>query len=143
MRGNYLFYAILIIVLILLGWMLTDTFTQPGLGELSGEYRELGKYRNENNTGPVQRIYAVEAKERQWEDMRAYGNLMPHTKYGRTQVYFFDAGTINLGQSLVPDPEAPHFSEELQGKCIAKYEKSPMGEVSFIKHPFQSSSFDE
>ncbi len=138
MRRNYLFYAILIVVLFLMGWMLTDTFTQPGLDGLKGEYKELGKFRNENNTGPVHRIYAVAAKEELWEDMRFYGDLMPHTKYGNTQVYFFDAGAIDVQKELDIKVEAPHFPKELQGQCIAKYEKSAMGEVSFIKHPFQS-----
>jgi hypothetical protein len=143
MRGNYLFYAIGIVVLLLVGWMLTESFTQPGVDALSGEYIELGKYRNENNTGPVQRIYAVSAKERIWEEMKAYGDFMPHTKYGRTQVYFFDAGSVDPNQTLTLQPDAPIFSEEMQGKCIAKYEKSPMGEVSFIKFPFQSTPIDE
>lgn len=137
MRGNYLFYALMVVAIFLMGWMLTDTFTQPGLDGLEGEYQEWAKYRNENNTGPVVRIYAVAVKAPLWEDMRAYGDLMPHTKYGRTQVFFFDADKVDIHNDLVLAPDAPYFPEDLRPFCLASYEKSAMGEVNFLKRPFQ------
>src|SRR5690606_36739645 len=89
MKSKYIFYGIAVIVMVLVFWIGADTFTQPGIADLQGTYTEVSTYRNENNTGPVVRIYAVYAADTLWEDMEAYGNFMPHTKYGNTKVFFF------------------------------------------------------
>ncbi|WP_431012686.1 hypothetical protein, partial [Rahnella sp. PAMC25617] len=61
--------------------------------------------------------------------MREYGDAMPHTKYGRTVVFFFsDEVDLEIDLSL----KAPYFIESLQPHVLATYQKSPMGDVSFI-----------
>lgn len=134
MKTNYLFYFLLIFGSIMVWWILNETFSQPGVEDLHGDYEEIGKYRNENNTGPVLRIYAVNTSDTLWNDMKSYGDFMPHTKYGNTKVFFF----INMEvESLDVSPEPPFLDPSFQQFCIGKYEKSAMGEVNFIKYPFE------
>ncbi|WP_163379889.1 hypothetical protein [Cyclobacterium sp. SYSU L10401] len=132
MKTNYWFYLIATVVGILVLVMVYDSLSQPGVADLKGDYRELAKFRNENNTGPVVRVFAVYTGERLWEDMRAYGDFMPHTKYGNTRVFFFDQELEDIRLS----PEPPHFDARYRSACLAKYEKSAMGQVSFQQFPF-------
>ena len=115
-------------------WIVSDTLTQPGVADLKGEFIEMSKYRNENNTGPVIRIYAVFASDTLWNEMKAYGDFMPHTKYGNTKVFYFidKENTPNkLGAS------EPYFDSQFQKYCVGQYEKTAMGETRFKKFPFR------
>ncbi len=133
MQGKKLFYFIGGIVLILIVWISAETLTQQGVVDLKGEFKEMAFYRNENNTGPVIRVYVVYTTDSLWSEMREYGDFMPHTKYGNTKVFFFtDKATT---PSSIQGKE-PYFKEEFQTSCIAKYEKTAMGEVRFTKYPF-------
>lgn len=123
---------ITLVVLFLVGWMLKDTFTQSGIEDLRGGFTEVAKYRNENNTGPVQRIYAVTVKDTTLAQLKEYGDLMPHTKYGNTKVYYFLAGNAVPGQLF---PGDVNFDEKFNPSCYALYEKSAMGNVGLIKNP--------
>ena len=114
-------------------WFVYDSFSLPSVDDLEGDFKETAFYRNENNTGPIVRIYAVTVADTLWEQMQQYGDYMPHTKYGNTKVYFF------LNSKPAPDQVQPgeqNFSPEYQPYALARYEKDAMGQVSFIKHPF-------
>lgn len=93
-----------------------------------GKYEELATYRNKNNTGPIVRLYAVRVlgSDNTW--MEEYGNSLPHTKYGRTLVFFFDTA---LDQEISLSPKEPYFNPVLKPHLSASYEKTPMGEVRF------------
>lgn len=134
MKSKNIIYVIVVLVIIMIVWILGDTFTQPGIADLEGDYKEVATYRNENNTGPVVRIYAVYAADTLWEDMEAYGNFMPHTKYGNTKVFFF-SDPAQTPPEVFPDP--PYFDQKYQEHCVAQYEKSAMGETNFLRFPFQ------
>jgi hypothetical protein len=134
MGSRKLFYGILITVVCLVVYIFIDSFSQPGIGDLKGEYKEVSFFRNENNTGPIIRIYAVYTPDSLWEEMEQYGNYMPHSKYGNTKVFFFGKQK-DTPQKLYLEP--PHFDQELAKNCIAFYEKSAMGQVSFVKFPFK------
>lgn len=95
-----------------------------------GKYEELGKYRNENNTGPVIRIFAVKAFDLSENWMREYGDALPHTKYGKTIVFFFSE---NIDQEIELSPKEPYIDQSLVDYVLYRYEKTPMGEVSFTK----------
>lgn len=133
MKRNYLFHALLLIVVGIVFWVIRDTFSQPGVGDLSSRFEELASFRNENNTGPVHRVYLVYTPDLSWEEMEAFGNFMPHTKYGVTRVFFVNE---RLTQKIDLDFREPYIPMDAQRKCIGRYEKSPMGEVSFRKYPF-------
>src|SRR5690554_1554407 len=133
MKTKYLIGAIILFIIVMVIWIGFDTFTQPGVTDLDGEYTEVSHYRNENNTGPVIRIFAVYTPDSLWADMEAYGNFMPHTKYGNTKVFFF-GGLEQTPTKVGPGP--PYFDPRYQEYCIGKYEKTAMGQVSMVKHPF-------
>jgi hypothetical protein len=134
MSTRYLFYVIGSVVVGIMIWVTAETLTQPGIADLEVGFEEMAQYRNENNTGPIIRMYAVYSPDTAWQQMKAYGDFMPHTKYGNTKVFFFDQKE-NIPQELSPDP--PVFDAAFQAYCIAIYEKSAMGEVRFIKFPFR------
>lgn len=124
---------LIVLVLIIIGWILKDTFNQSGIEDLKGGFVEIAKYRNENNTGPVQRIFAVTVKDTSEAQLIDYGNLMPHNKYGNTKVYFFIVGKP-APKSLTPGNI--NFDSQYNFNCFAVYEKSAMGNFGVIKWPF-------
>lgn len=133
MSKKSLFYILVIIVLILIFFIVKDTLNQPGIDEMKSGFKEIAKYRNDNNTGPVQRIYVITVKDSIWKEMEDYGNLMPHTKYGNTKVYFF-MENANAPKKL--HPGGVNFDPKYNKSCIALFEKSAMSQVAFNKHPF-------
>lgn len=125
-----IFYILTAAVAILVIFIAKESFFQPGQERFEGKFNLLEAYRNENNTGPVIRIYAVTALDPDLGWMEAYGNSLPHTKYGKTIVFFFSAE----GKSpLELSPKAPYFNEDLKPYLLASYEKTPMAEVRFKK----------
>ncbi|WP_316846924.1 hypothetical protein [Pedobacter psychrodurus] len=133
MNKKSLVYIIPIGVLILIFFMVKDVFDQPGIEDMKAGFKEIVKYRNANNTGPVQRIYVVTVKDSVWQEMEDYGNLMPHTKYGNTKVYFF-MENANVPKTL--EPGEVNFDPQYNKSCIALFEKSAMSQVAFNKYPF-------
>ena len=127
-------YLALGAVVLLLGWFVYDSLSQPGVGDLPGNFQEAAAYRNENNTGPVVRVYAVKVADTLWREMRQYGDFMPYTKYGNTKVYFFRQGQP-VPQAV--QPGEVNFSPEFDKYCLAKYEKELMGNVSFQRFPLK------
>lgn len=116
-------------VLVLLVQIVRSSFSNPGMERFAGDFEELAFYRNENNTGPVLRIYAIRAKANlSPEYMREYADAQPHTKYGRTLVFFFSP---DLTEKIVLSPVEPYFSPDLLPFLSAKFEKTPMGEGRF------------
>ncbi len=131
MKAKYLIMAALAL---LIGWFVCDSLSQPGVGDLKGDFQETATYRNENNTGPIVRVYAVTVADTLWQQMRQYGDFMPHTKYGNTKVYFFRQGqpvpqTVRSGEE--------NFDQKFGKYCLAKYEKEVMGNVTFKRYPLQ------
>lgn len=134
MKGKKLYIVFAIVVGILVLSIFWNSFTQPGVQDLKGDFKRAAFYRNENNTGPVERVYAVTVADTLWGEMERYGAFMPHTKYGNTKVYFF------LERNPVPtelQAGQENFDREFEKYVVAKYEKDAMGKVSFIKMPFQ------
>lgn len=126
-------YVIIGIVALALIWMVWDAVRQPGVNDLEGDFKELSFVRNEQNTGPVVRIYAVSVKDTLWREMEQYGNLMPHTKYGVTRVYFF------RNDAPLPDKlslEGDHIESEFKRYCIGRYEKNAMSQAYLTRQPF-------
>lgn len=130
MKNSKSKYILIIVAIAGLVWMVKDSFTQPGVKDLKGSFTEAAFYRNENNTGPVLRVYAVSVSDTLYSEMLAYGNLMPHTKYGTTTVYFFKSN-LPVPKSLKGDE--PHFEQGFESNCIGVYQKNGMSKVSFSK----------
>ena len=131
---KYKVYILVASVLIVIA-IVWNTITEPGIKDLKSDFKEVAFIRNEQNTGPVIRIYAVSIKTENWEEMEQYGNYMPHTKYGTTRIYFFLNNSdipeeLNFGDVNIP--------ERYKKNCIAIYEKDGMSQSSIRKYPFQN-----
>jgi hypothetical protein len=120
----------LFLMVALVAWFIWDAYNEPGVQDLKGGIEEVAVYRNENNTGPIIRIYAVTVADTQNAEMEQYGNFMPYTKYGNTKVYFFRKDKP-FPKQVYPGEE--NFSAEFQKELLAKYEKDAMGRVTFRK----------
>ncbi len=126
-------YYISIAALFIISVMIWNVLTEPGIKDLKGNFKEVAFIRNEQNTGPVVRVYAVTVEGEPWEEMKQYGDYMPHTKYGITKIYFFSAdkpypSELGLGEN--------NISKLFEKNCFAIYEKDGMGQVIFQQYPF-------
>jgi hypothetical protein len=129
-KRKYIYIALIACGLLYIVW---DAISQPGPEDLKGGFTETAFYRNEQNTGPIVRIYAVTVTDTLWNEMIQFGNYKPYNKYGTTRVYFF------LAEKPAPTkifPEGTNFEQEFQQNCVAKYEKDVMSQVSLVKFPF-------
>ena len=104
---------------------MTESFSEQGIAAYQDQFEEVGYYRNENNTGPVLRIYAYRTLVEDPEVLKSFADLLPHTKYGRTLVFFVNQ---SVKAPVALSPESPHFPASLSPSIFAKYEKTPMGE---------------
>ena len=126
---------VLIFVVLTLG-IIYITFNQPGEERFSTQFREITFLRNENNTGPINRIYAVYAQDSIWGDLQSYAASKPYTKYGSTKVYFFIRDYPETSFLSWQDPNVP---PSMQETCIALYHKENNGRVTFRKYPFKGT----
>lgn len=108
--------------------ILDESLSQPGLERFEGKYEEVGFVRNENNTGPVIRVMAIRALDSDPAWMQDFADAQPHTKYGRTLVFFFSK---DLSQTFQLSLQEPYIPQDVQPYLIAEYEKTPMGEGRF------------
>lgn len=126
---------IILFVLALIALMIWNVANEPGIKDLKGNFKEVAFTRNEQNSGPVIRIYAVTVNGEHWKEMEQYGNYMPHTKYGTTRIYFFPEDKAFPSTLALEDS---NISKEMEGNCIAIYEKDGMSQVRLQKHPFKN-----
>jgi hypothetical protein len=121
---------LIVVVIVLVALMMWQSFSQPGVGSLKGDFVEVAAYRNENNTGPILRVYFVTVADVENAEFEAYGNFMLHTKYGNTKVFFFDAAQPFPSEINI---ETPYFSPNFDGGLLGTYEKNGSGLVYFLK----------
>lgn len=124
-RNQWLVIFIGTIVLGVLGLIVKESFSGKGVADYQDQFEEIGYFRNENNTGPILRVYAFRTKEQNPEVLKSFADLLPHTKYGRTLVFFVGK---SWKEQVVLSPESPYFPESLRSHLFATYEKTPMGE---------------
>ncbi len=130
-KKNYIILAVILLIAV----MIWNVASEPGIKDLAGNFKEVAFIRNEQNSGPVIRIYAVTVKGEPWAEMQQYGNYMPHTKYGTTRIYFFrENKPYPANLSL----EEPHISPEMEENCLAIYEKDGMSQVKIQQHPYKN-----
>lgn len=132
-KGIRVFIGVITFGLII--WMVKGTFFQPSADDLKAGITEVGKYRNENNTGPVQYVFIATVKDSIWKDLEIYGNYKPHHKGGTTKIYFFMEGSARPVKLF---PGKVNFDPSYNANCIALYEKSAVGNVSLTRYPFKN-----
>jgi len=124
----------LIVALLIAGVIFWLSFTGPGVNDLDGNFREIDAWQNENNTGPVNRVYIVTVSDTLWSEMERYGDYMPHSKMGTTNVWFF-LDSQPFPNNVIPG-ESP-FSAVYQSASVGRYVKDNMSQSRLIKKPFQ------
>ncbi|MEQ9297141.1 MAG: hypothetical protein RIF33_01190 [Cyclobacteriaceae bacterium] len=128
----------LISITVIISIILWTSFSQDTVDDLSGGFKEIAFYRNENNTGPILRKYAVSLNDTLWQEMQQYGQMMPYTKYGTTTVFFFIHGS-ETPQTL--NPSSPSFDAQYRRSCIGKFDRNASGVSSFTRYPFRSKTY--
>ena len=124
-RPSALVIILGIAVLLVVGLIVTESFSEQGIAAYQDQFEEVGYYRNENNTGPVLRIYAYQTQVEDPEVLKSFADLLPHTKYGRTLVFFVHESVTD---PVVLSPDCPHFPAAWRRSFFALYQKTPMGE---------------
>jgi hypothetical protein len=132
MKKNKIYlFIISAIIIVTIFWSVFNTL---GINDLDGNLKEIAFIRNEQNTGPIVRVYAVSIDEENWESMEQYGNYMPHNKYGTTRIYFFLSNNPYRGKLQI---EGENIEKSYQKECIALFEKNGMSQTSLVKYPYQ------
>lgn len=99
-----------IALLLVLGYTLYRSFSQPGIDDLKGGFEEVAFVRNDQNKGGIVRIYAVSVADPSNAEYEACADLFPVNDYNSTtRIYFFDKKepyptTLSL--------EAPYYDDE-------------------------------
>ncbi len=125
---------ILVVAVLVVGLIIWTTLSKNPLDQFSTEFVEVAFHMNENNTGPVRRVYLVTVSDTLWSEMREYGDLQLHAKMGNTKVFFFSG---SKPYPVSAEGNSPHFNPIYNPNCLGLYEKNASGLVSFRKYPFQ------
>ena len=114
-------------VLVFVGIVIWSAASNSGMNKLTIDFQEVAFIQNENNTGPVMRRYIVAVSDTVWSELEAYGNLMPYSKLGSTEVFYFLMNTDYPQEvSLSNTP----FEKVFEDKLVAHYLKNNMGQIS-------------
>lgn len=107
MKGNKKIWLVAVVLLIGLGYMLWDSFSQPTITDLPGQFEEVAFVRNEQNKGGIVRVYAVTVGDISNAKLDACADLFPTNEFGSvTKIYFFDKSQP-YPTTLSIDP--PHY----------------------------------
>lgn len=94
-------------LILVIGFGLWETFNQPTIGDLPGDFEEVAFVRNEQNKGGIVRVYAVTVGDVEGAAYDACADMFPTNDYASvTKIYFFDKqqpypSTLSL--------EEPHY----------------------------------
>ena len=123
-----------LVLIIVIGMIIYSLYTAENINSLEGDFEELAFVRNENNTGPVHRIYAFSTVDTLWSQMEKHIDLLPHNKYGETEVYYFLKGDISENQIKLDMSGLP---KKDQFSCIAHFIKDGQSRIRINKYPFK------
>ncbi|MFD2744462.1 MULTISPECIES: hypothetical protein [Sphingobacterium] len=92
---------------LLLIYFVWDSYSQPNIKDVPGDFEEVAFVRNEQNKGGIVRIYAVTVGDPTQAQYEQCADLFPTNDYGSvTKIYFFDKnGSYPTELTL----EEPHF----------------------------------
>lgn len=115
-----------LIILIIVYIVISDSSLLTNTKEIRGNFTETAFSRNENNAGPVIRLYAVKVDSPMVAEYEEYGNSMPHTEHGITKIFFFDT---EQGSPEELSLTAPHY-DTTRYNAIWVYQKNAIGETT-------------
>lgn len=113
-----------IVLLAMLAIILFDSTLLTNAEKIRGGFTETAFSRNENNSGPVIRLYAVKVDSPAVADYEGYGNSMPHTEHGTTKIFFFEG---EAPEDLQLD--APHY-DTARYRAIWVFQKNAVGKTT-------------
>ena len=91
MKKNKKVWFLAIPLILLLGYLIYDSYSQPSLKNISGDFEEVAFVRNEQNKGGIIRIYAVTVGDIMHADYKAAAELFPTNDFNSvTRIFFFD-----------------------------------------------------
>lgn len=84
-------WFIAIPIIIILGYLIYDSYSQPGLKDIPGQFEEAAFVRNEQNKGGIVRVYAVTVGDITEAQYNAAADLFPTNDFNSvTRIFFFD-----------------------------------------------------
>ena len=94
-------------LILILGYMIWDSYSQPSIHDIPGNFEEVAFVRNEQNKGGIERIYAVTVGDLANANYNACAELFPTNDFNSvTRVFFFDK---NKPYPTTLTIEPPHF----------------------------------
>jgi hypothetical protein len=125
-------FTILGLAILFLVYVVYQLFSIRSSRTYASEFELKAELVSLNETGPMNRVYAVSANEILWHEMLGYARSKPHSLYGSTYVYFFQSNDV-VPENLYPTE--PHFDPSFNNKCVAVYKRLPMGQEIFREYP--------
>ncbi|TJZ63414.1 hypothetical protein FAZ15_03795 [Sphingobacterium olei] len=118
-RKSKRIWFIAIPVTLILGYLIWQTYSQPTLKDIPGNFEEVAFVRNEQNKGGIVRIYAVTVDDASVANYDACADLFPTNDFNSiTTIYFFDK---KKPYPTVLTLESPHYdTEKYSALYIAK-----------------------
>ncbi|MCI0919980.1 hypothetical protein [Sphingobacterium rhinopitheci] len=84
-------WFIAIPIILILGYLIYDGYSQPSLTSIPGQFEEVAFIRNEQNKGGIVRIYAVTVGNMTDAAYDVAADLFPINDYNSvTRIFFFD-----------------------------------------------------
>lgn len=123
-KKRWMWLGFLIVLILVI--VISDSSLLTNSQKIRGGFTETAFYRNENNSGPVIRVYAVKVDSPLVADYDSYGNSMPHTEHGITKIFFFDA---KKGAPDKLNMNSPHY-DTAQYKAVWVFQKNAVGRVT-------------
>lgn len=78
-------------IILILGYLIFDAYSQPKLKDIPGQFEEVAFVRNEQNKGGIVRIYAVSVGNMEQANYDAAAELFPTNDFNSvTRIFFFD-----------------------------------------------------
>lgn len=84
-------WLVAIPLILILGYMIWDAYSQPNIQDIPGNFKEVAFTRNEQNKGGIERVYAVTVGDIPNAKFEDCADLFPTNDFNSvTRVFFFD-----------------------------------------------------
>lgn len=91
MKKSKKVWLLAIPLILILGYMIWDAYSQPSIEDIPGNFEEVAFVRNEQNKGGIERIYAVSVGDIANAKFEACAELFPTNDFNSvTRIFFFD-----------------------------------------------------
>ncbi|TCV12860.1 hypothetical protein EDC17_102229 [Sphingobacterium alimentarium] len=107
MKKNKKVWLLAVPIILILGYMIWDSYSQLGIKDIPGDFEEVAFVRNEQNKGGIERIYAVTVGDLHNAKYEDCAELFPTNDFNSvTRVFFFDK---NKPYPTTLKIEPPHY----------------------------------